>query len=351
MFKSLSVSARRLRTRVVVGLSLCLLLILGLFICGYPVQPGDGKSLKFEAHIALPRSGVVSALDYMALEGGHLLVTSITSGDLYDVELAALGAGRSSSIRTLPGVGNAHGIAIVDGHVGFVTRAGSNVVDRFDRQSLRSTRKIGVADDPDAAVFDPLTRLVYVAGGDSMTATLIDADGGDIVGQVDLPGKPEFAVLDPKTGLLYQNLSNLNSVATVNLRTRKVVAVWGLPDCEGPSGMAIDADERQLFVVCSKNRKLLVFDLQTHEVVATVSVGLLSDSVAFDSGLKRLYVAGGAGQLTVVSRTTNSRYAATETIRTRIGSHTVAVDPLTHKVYLAGAGIIAAPRIAVFTPR
>lgn len=351
MFKSVSVFARRLRARVVIGLSLGLLLGLGLFICGYPVQPGDSKLLKFEAHIPLPRSSVVSALDYMALDGGHLLVTSITSGDLYDIELASLGAVRSSSMRTLPGVGHAHGIAIVDGRVGFVTRAGSNVVDKFDRQSLRSTRKIGVADDPDAAVFDPLTRLVYVAGGDSMTATLIDADGGDIVGQIDLPGKPEFAVVDPKTGLLYQNLSNLNSVASVNLRTRKVVDVWGLPDCEGPSGMAIDVDERQLFVVCSKDRKLLVFDLQTHEVVSTVSVGLLSDSVAFDPGLKRLYVAGGAGQLTVVSRTADSRYAAIETIRTRIGSHTVAVDPLTHTVYLAGAGIIAAPRIAVFTPR
>lgn len=351
MFKKISFVARRLRARVAVGLSLGLLLGLGLFICAYPVQPGDAKSLKFEAYIPLPRSGVVSALDYMALEGGHLLVTSITSGDLYDIELASLSAGRSSSLRTLPGVGHAHGIAIVDDRIGFVTRAGSNVVDRFDRQSLRSTRKIGVADDPDAAVFDPSTRLVYVAGGDSMIATLIDADSGDVVGQISLPGKPEFAVMDPKTELLYQNLSTLNSVASVNLRTRKVVTVWGLPDCEGPSGMAIDADGRQLFVVCSKNRKLLVFDLQTHEVVATVSVGLLSDSVAFDPGLKRLYVAGGAGQLTVISRTADSHYAITEAIRTRIGSHTVAVDPLTHKVYLAGAGIIAAPRIEVFTPR
>lgn len=351
MFTKLSVSARRLRTRVVVGLGLGLLFSLGLFICGYPARPDDGKSLKLETLIALPRSGVVSALDYMALEGGHLLVTSITSGDLYDVELAAPSAGRSSSIRTLPGLGNAHGIAIVDSHVGFVTRAGSNVVDRFDRQSLRSIRKIGVADDPDAAVYDPSTHRVYVAGGDSMTATLIDADVGDIVGEVDLPGKPEFAVVDPKTGLLYQNLSNLNSVATVDLRTAKVVAVWRLPDCEGPSGMAIDPDDRQLFVVCSKNRKLLVLDLQTHDVLSAVPVGLLSDSVAFDSGLKRLYVAGGAGQLTVVSRTADLRYAATETIRTRIGAHTVAVDPLTHRVYLACAGIIAAPRIAVFAPR
>ncbi len=351
MFKSISVSARVLRMRVAVVLGLGLLLGLCLLICIYPMQPGNSRSLRFEAHIALPRSGIVSALDYMALEGGHLLVTSITSGDLYDVELAAPGAGRSSTIRTLPGVGHAHGIAIVDGKVGFVARAGSNVVDRFDRLSLRSTRKIGVADDPDAVVFDPLTRLVYVAAGDSRIASLIDADGGDIVGQVDLPGRPEFAVVDLKSRLLYQNLSNLNSVATVNLRTSKVVSVWGLPGCDGPTGMAIDADERQLFVVCSTNSKLLVLDLQTQQVVSTVSVGLLSDSVAFDSGLKRLYVAGGAGQLTVASRAADSRYAATETIRTRIGSHTVAVDPLTHKVYLASAGIIAAPRISVFIPQ
>ena len=43
--------------------------------------------------------------------------------------------------------------------------------------------------------------------------------------------------------------------------------------------MAIDADERQLFVVCSKNSKLLVLGLQTHQVVSTISVGSLSDSV------------------------------------------------------------------------
>lgn len=217
MFRNLSFRARRLLTRAAPGASLSLLLGLGLFICGYPVQPGDAKLLKFEGHIALPRSGVVSALDYMALDGGHLLVASITSGDLCDLELATLRAGQSPSLRTLPGAGHAHGIAIVNSAVGFVTRAGSNVVDRFDRKSLRSTRKIGVTEDPDAAVFDPRTRLVYVAADDSKTATLIDADSGDIAGHVDLPGKPEFAVVDPKTALLFQNLSNLNSVASVNL--------------------------------------------------------------------------------------------------------------------------------------
>lgn len=349
MFANLGVRVRRSRARVGLVVGLCVLLAVGLFVCVDPLTPRDGVSLVFDGVIPLPRSGLVSVLDYMAVDDAHLLVTSITSGDLYDVELSRPGAGWSSSIRTLPGAGHAHGIALVDDAVGFVTRAGVNVVDRFDRHNFRSIRKIGVADDPDAAVFDPLTRSVYVAGGDSKTATLIDADAGDVVGHVDLPGTPEFAVVD--AGVVYQNLADRNAVAVVDLRARTVVEVVGLPGCEQPSGMAIDPDERQLFVVCSKSDRLLVLDLPSRRVISTLPVGRWSDSIAFDRPLKRMYVAGGAGQLTVISRGIDARYAVIDTIRTRIGSHTVAVDPRTHKVYVASAGLIVAPRVAVFRPR
>jgi hypothetical protein len=73
-----------------------------------------------------------------------------------------------------------------------------------------------VADDPDAILYVPSAKLVYVANGDAKLATLIDPVKRVTVGAIQLPGKPEFPALDPQTGLLYQNLEDINSIAAID---------------------------------------------------------------------------------------------------------------------------------------
>ena len=125
---------------------------------------------------------------------------------------------------------------------------------------------------------------------------------------------------------------------------------WPLAPCEGPSGMALDTVERRLFAVCSGNATLVVFNLNTHQVIASLKVGSLPDSVVYDPALRRIYVAGGAGALTVIQQDDAGSYRVLDQIHTHFGAHTLALDARTHKVYVAYGSLLVHPRVAVFSP-
>ena len=218
--------------------------------------------------------------------------------------------------------GAAHAVVFVPGHdLGFLTKGGVDFIDAFDPRTLRVIKRIAVAADPDAAVYDPATRRLYVAGGTSQTATLVDVDSLSVSTTISLPGHPEFAALDAVTGLVYQNLNDRDAMAIVDLAKGVVVETKPLPGCKAPTGLAIDGVGRRLFVVCSGNARMVVFDITTFLPVASISVGQLADSVAFDGSTHRIYVACGAGELTVVSQQTRDVYRVVDRIRTQLGAH------------------------------
>lgn len=306
--------------------------------------PGPAQSLKFERFILLPEHGMLNVLDYLTLGDHALFVSGTSSGSVFKVPLA------NGAVQEAVGPPRVHGVALTSG-LAFVTRSEANVVDVFDAATLRSLKRIPVADDADAILYDPSSRLVYVANGDAQLATLIDPMRKVVVGTVLLGGKPEFPVSDPRSRLVYQNLESTNEVVAVDLTARKVIGRWPLAGCEGPTGLAIDAEANRLFAVCSKNAKFVAFDLLQHRVVASLDIGSGPDSVAFDPGLRRIYSTGLAGELTVIGVDDARRYKVLDRISTHFAAHTLAVDPVSHKVYVGYASLMGPPRIAVFSPR
>jgi DNA-binding beta-propeller fold protein YncE len=313
----------------------------------FPGTPSRSRSMTFDGYIDLPKGqSSLTVLDYLTLKDRTLFVTDESSGAVFKVNLDANSKIANGEISQLPGTGNAHGVALLPGQdVAFVTRSEKNTVDIFDPTNLKELGNVQVADDADAILYDPTNKLIYVAHGDPKLATLIDPDKRASVGTISLPGKPEFPAIDAKTGLLYQNLNDTNAVAAVNLAQRSVVGQWPLAPCEGPTGMAIDSEHHRIFTVCSRNAMLVIFDIDRHQVIASVPIGSGPDVVAFDPGLNRIY-----GKLSVVQQDTPDAYRKLEDISTHYGAHTLVLDPETHRVFVGYASLFNHPRIAVFSP-
>jgi len=102
--------------------------------------------------------------------------------------------------------------------------------------------------------------------------------------------------------------------------------------------------------VCSRNATLVVFDLESHQVISSLKVVGGLDSVAFDGTLHRIYCAGKAGRLTVIQQDGPNAYRVLDEIHTHYGAHTLALDPVSHRVFVAYASLFAHPRISVFSP-
>jgi DNA-binding beta-propeller fold protein YncE len=89
-------------------------------------------------------------------------------------------------------------------------------------------------------------------------------------------------------------------------------------------------------------------DLNGMKVLSTYQVGEDPDVLAYDPGLKRLYVSAESGQFTVFQSDGKSL--------ARLGSfemphaHTVAVDPTTHLIYLPLENVDGQPLLRIMRP-
>jgi DNA-binding beta-propeller fold protein YncE len=341
-------------TLVVFG-TVILLVIVGMAVLAIPGTPNSTRSLEFQGYISLPkgtRSRFFNGLDYVTIVGPSLFVTNVLSGEVYNVRLPADLAHGLPKVSVFSLEPQAHGVAVdPTSHLGFVTRSEANTVDVFDPDKMRLIKRISVAEGPDAIIYDPYHKLLYAGNGEAKVATLIDPVTLSNIGVVSLGGEPEFAAFDPQTHLIYQNLKDTNSVAVVDVANRSVVERWPLPGCDMPTSAAIDATERRLFVVCGKTATFVALDLDTHQIVASLPIGTLPDSVAYDPELRRIYTTGLSGNMSVIQQDAPNAYRILDTVHMHFGAHTLAVDPATHRVYAAYLSLFTSPRLAVFAPR
>jgi DNA-binding beta-propeller fold protein YncE len=335
--------------------SLGVTVVAAIAVAGYLVYPGtpsNASSLIFQGYVPLPSHSLLSILDYLTVKEDKLFVTSETPGDVYRVQIRKNSLPTAADVVRLPGEPAAHGVVIEpSSHLAFVTRSEANTVDIFEPATMVVTKRIPVANDPDAIFYDEINKLVYVASGDSHLATLIDPLAQATLATIPLDGAPEYATLDASTRLLYQNLHDTNSVVAVDIAKRAVVQSWPLEACEAPTGMAIDEIHRRLFIGCGGNAVLAIFDLDEHRVVATVQIGTAPDSVAFDPTLHRIYTTGKSGVLVVIQQDAPNKYKILDTVHLHYGAHTLTLDLSTHTLYVGYAGLVVNPRVAVFIPR
>src|ERR1700694_2557936 len=134
----------------------------------YPGTPSRSRFMTFQGFIELPQVGRLNVLDYLTLRDHILFVTSESSGKVFKVTLDPTTQTTAVNISTLPGGGAVHGVVLLPSqNTAFVTRGEENTVDVFDPTSLHQIGRIPVADDADAILYDPSTKLVYVANGDA----------------------------------------------------------------------------------------------------------------------------------------------------------------------------------------
>lgn len=318
----------------------------------YVGQPEAARSVQFRGFVLLPRRALLTVLDYLTVSERRLFVADESTGSVYKIDLDGAGLPQGNDIAEFRSEPSAHGVVLDPVKpLAYVTRSEVNVVDIFDPAAMKWLGRIRVADGPDAVFFDSFHNLLYVANGDAHLATLIDPNTHSVVATIPLGGEPEYSAFDSQTRLRYQNLRDVDAVVAVDLATRSVVGRWPLRGCFEPSGMAIDEAARRLFIGCSKNSMLIVFDLNSHTVSLAIPIGGGPDSVAFDAGLHRIYTTGKAGVMTVIQQGSPDAYQVIDSIKLHYGAHTLVVDPATSNIYVGYASLLTGPRVAIFSAR
>ena len=280
--------------------------------------------------------------DYLTLDSqAHRLYVARTDCvQIIDTESGAL-------VRAIPGLDGGHGIALApELNDGFATSGQSGTVLKFNLTSLRSYgAPIVVGRKPDAIVYEPFTRQVFVFNGESNDASVIDPVKAAVIATIPLGGAPEFAVPDDR-GTLFVNLEDKNEVLAIDAQKNTIAHHWPLAPGAGPTGLAIDPIKHRVFAGC-RNGRMIVLDAQSGRHLADLPIGQGVDACAFDPGTGFAFAACGDGTLTVVQEdpAKPGKFLVVEVVKTQRGARTMALDPKTHAVYLAAAGFEAAPAL------
>ena len=277
--------------------------------------------------------------------GRRLYVSHATEVDVIDTSTDDV----VGKIKDTPGV---HGIAVApDLDRAFTSNGREDKVGIVNTDTLATESKVDTGKNPDIILFVPKTNEVFAFNGRGASATVIDASKGVVSATIPLGGKPEFAAVDPDADRLYVNLEDKSEVAVVDLKTHAVTARWPIAPGEEATGMDIDLAHHRLFLGCG-NAMLLVMDSRDGHVVAHVPAGDGIDGTAFDPGTQLVFVPDGRdGNVTIVHEDTPDKFTVVQTLQTAPHARTIAVDPVSHKIYLPTAVFEDSPAATHQRPR
>ncbi len=287
------------------------------------------------AKVSLPGEG---RGDYLAVDvpGNRLFVTHTTAVHVLDLRTL-------KPVAEVTGLTYAHGVALDNAGRAYVTDGNSNSVVVFDPSSGRELKRIAVGEKPDSILFDPASAKIMAFNANSSTVSIIDPTNQAIIGTIKLPHPPENAQSDGR-GHVYVNFEEGNAVGVIDTSKMTLDHLIPLTGCDGPAPLSIDKASRRLFSGCG-NKVMTVTDADRGKVVASVAIGGDPDGIIYDAGTKRIFVANRDGSWTIIRQKGANAYAVEQTLKIDEYAKTLALDPVTHRVFSSTADLVWPPAV------
>jgi DNA-binding beta-propeller fold protein YncE len=242
-------------------------------------------------------------------------------------------------ITNTPGV---HGIAIApELGLGVTSNGRENKAGIVNLKTFQTLAKLDTAEGPDSMIYNSAQKEAYLFCGRAQVATVVDVKSQKVAATIPLGGRPEFAQADPEANRIYDNLENKSEVAVIDGKTHTIVTNWPTAPGEGPSGMAIDVAHHKIFLGCGGSKTMEMMDATSGKVLASVPIGDGVDANAFDPETQLAFASCGDGT-TTIAKEDGDKLTVVQTLATHRGARTMALDPATHKIYLAAAEYAAA---------
>ena len=276
-------------------------------------------------------------LSHARLRTHRLFISRATQVDVVDTQSGQV-------VGTIADTQGVHGIALApDLHRGFTSNGKADSITVFDLDSLKTIQEVKIpAHNPDAILYEPSGKHVFTFNGKSKDVTVLDASTLAVVATIPVPDKPEFAE-DDHAGHIFVNIeSDPGQMVVIDSRKLTVKATWPLAGCNSPSGLPWIVP----ITGCSRSATTTSWPSPMPTMAASVArvpIGEGPDAAAYDEKRGLVFSSNGEGTLTVVREESADHYRIVETVKTQRGARTMALDPVSGKVYLVTAEFAPAP--------
>ncbi|MHB1677226.1 MAG: YncE family protein [Sulfuriferula sp.] len=317
--------------------STLVLMLFALFVtAAQSVPAAETKYVPFQVAATYSMPGD-EEWDFLALDTQHhhLFVSRSHHVQVVDTETGAL-------VGDIPYTEGVHGIAIdpEDG-LGYTSNGKTDSVTVFklaDLQIVATASTSGA--DPDVILYVPELKQIYTFNGDGHNISVFNAHTHTLVRTIDIGATPEFAVSDHH-GHIFFNIEDTSEIGVIDTNMGTITHRWLLPNCPGPTGLALDNINHRLFSTC-QNHQLSITDATSGRPIGNAPIGEHPDAVVFDAKTKEVLVSNDGGTLTVIQQLSPNRYVVLDSVNTRLGAKTMAFDPNTRRIFMMGRAPVVA---------
>jgi YVTN family beta-propeller protein len=285
--------------------------------------------LRLEKTILLP--DVQGRIDHMFLDvsKGRLFVAALGNNTVEVIDIK-----QGKRIHSIPGLREPQGVLyLADVNRLYVANGDDGTLRIFDGSSYELIKTIKLGDDADNIRFDAGKKYVYVGYGSGALA-LLNEDGTKVA-DINFDSHPESFQLEKKGPRVFVNLPKSRKVAVVDRTTRSVVTNWGTDGALSNYPMALDEEDKRLFVICRVPARLVVLDTNTGKIIEKLPVVGDSDDVFYDRTRKRIYASGGEGGISVYQQEDADRYKLITNVATTKGARTSFFSPDLNQLFVA----------------
>jgi len=319
-----------------------------------PAPPSAKAPASTTARLAvvadIPLPGPAKRFDYQSFDSttGRLYISHMRGDRLvvFDTRTQKL----VSSNEGFPG---ATGVwAVPELHRVYVSVTGRHEVAVVDDRTLAVVAHVGDVQFPDGIAYAPHEQKVFVSDESGGNDAVIDARSNTLTGRIALGGEAGNSHYDAVSHCILVAVQTKNELVAIDPASDRIIARYPM-SCDHPHGFLIDEPNRLAFVTCEGDAKLLVVDLRTMRVTATLRTADDPDVLALDPVLQRLYVGCESGAVSIFEE----RFAEGRGTLASLGeyraphAHSVSVDPATHRVYLPLQNVNGKPILRIVEPR
>jgi len=296
------------------------------------------------ADVQMPGSAV--RFDYQSMDSGsgRLYIAHMNAGQLVIFDTV-----KQKVVANFDGFNGVHGVwAAPEIDRVFASVTGEHSVAVVDSKTLRIISKVGPMDYPDGLTYAPKVKRVFVSDEHGNADVVIDATNDTLVKDIPLGGPAGNTVYDAISGHVLVGVHGKNELVAIDPASAEIIGRYPLPGIENPHGITLDPLNHLAFVAGEGNHTLAVVDLDSMKVLAIHQVGEDPDVLAFDPGLKRLYVSAESGTVTVFEESGRELKSLGQFHMPH--AHTVSVNPKTHLVYFPLENIEGLPILRIMKP-
>jgi DNA-binding beta-propeller fold protein YncE len=267
----------------------------------------------------IPLDGVNGRIDHMSMDVAEKRLFIAALGN-NTVEVVDLKQGKVTG--SLTGLSEPQGVCFVpEFNLLVVANGGDGRCLFFNGTTLEPVGTIQLGDDADNVRYDTPHKRILVGYGNGAIA-VIDPQTKKVTSTIALSAHPESFQIESSGSKIFVNVPNSHTVSVFDRTQNKATGAFSLGLVAANFPMALDEADHRLFVGCRIPARLLVFDTDTGNKIATLTLHGDCDDLFYDAGRKQIYASCGEAFLDVFRQTDSDHYSLEQSVSTASGART-----------------------------